>query len=208
MESLVKDFVEEVEAENYDTQNFGSSLAEIKKDGAVKSLEPMVNMIVKAIGENKLAQATLTLTDADIQVHLETSVVNLPLRYLNAMKKMLADDDTLPISVYSIVESPDINASSLRIDKVASADDFVSHQADMATAIATWLDKQLDQIKENQEKKDEDEDTETTDKWWCWFASGINPCYDTLHAMSREYHVASNSGLREQLGDFFAQQAM
>ncbi|GAX08162.1 MAG: hypothetical protein DUD34_14615 [Lactobacillus sp.] len=164
MESLVKDFVEEVEAENYDTQNFGSSLAEIKKDGAVKSLEPMVNMIVKAIGENKLAQATLTLTDADIQVHLETSVVNLPLRYLNAMKKMLADDDTLPISVYSIVESPDINASSLRIDKVASADDFVSHQADMATAIATWLDKQLDQIKENQEKKDEDEDTETTDK--------------------------------------------
>ncbi len=164
MESLVKDFVEEVEAENYDTQNFGSSLAEIKKNGAVKSLEPMVNMIVKAIGENKLAQATLTLTDADIQVHLETSVVNLPLRYLNAMKKMLADDDTLPISVYSIVESPDINASSLRIDKVASADDFVSHQADMATAIATWLDKQLDQIKENQEKKAEDEDTETTDK--------------------------------------------
>lgn len=164
MKSLVKDFVEEVEAENYDTQNFGSSLAEIKKDGAVKSLEPMVNMIVKAIGENKLAQATLTLTDADIQVHLETSVVNLPLRYLNAMKKMLADDDTLPISVYSIVESPDINASSLRIDKVASADDFVSHQADMATAIATWLDKQLDQIKENQEKKDEDEDAETTDK--------------------------------------------
>ncbi|HBF74024.1 MAG TPA: hypothetical protein DDW71_02035, partial [Lactobacillus sp.] len=75
MKSLVKDFVEEVEAENYDTQNFGSSLAEIKKDGAVKSLEPMVNMIVKAIGENKLAQATLTLTDADIQVHLETSVV-------------------------------------------------------------------------------------------------------------------------------------
>jgi hypothetical protein len=164
MESLVKDFVEEVEAENYDTQNFGSSLAEIKKDGAVKSLEPMVNMIVKAIGDNKLAQATLTLTDTDIQVHLETSVVNLPLRYLNAMKKMLADDDTLPISVYSIIESPDINASSLRIDKVASADDFVSHQADMATAIATWLDKQLDQIKENQEKKDEDEDTETTDK--------------------------------------------
>lgn len=164
MESLVKDFVEEVEAENYDTQNFGSSLAEIKKNGAVKSLEPMVNMIVKAIGENKLAQATMTLTDADIQVHLETSVVNLPLRYLNAMKKMLADDDTLPISVYSIIESPDVNASSMRIDKVASADDFVSHQADMATAIATWLEKQLDQIKENQEKKDEDEDTETTDE--------------------------------------------
>ncbi|WP_054654495.1 hypothetical protein [Secundilactobacillus silagei] len=89
----------------------------------------MVEMIVKAVGENKLAQATLTLTDADIQVHLETSVVNLPLRYVNAMKKMLADDDTLPVSIYSIIESPDVNVSSLRIDKVASADDFVSHQA-------------------------------------------------------------------------------
>ncbi len=33
MESLVKDFIEEVEAENYDVQNFGSSLAEIKKNG-------------------------------------------------------------------------------------------------------------------------------------------------------------------------------
>lgn len=164
MESLVKDFVEEVEAENYETQNFGGSLAEIKKSGVAKALEPMVEMIVKAVGENKLAQATLTLTDADIQVHLETSIINLPLRYLNAMKKMLADDDTLPISVYSIIESPDINASSLRIDKVASADDFVSHQGDMADAIATWLEQQLDQIKENQEKKAEDEDAETTDK--------------------------------------------
>lgn len=163
MESLVKDFVEEVEAENYETQNFGGSLAEIKKSGAAKALEPMVEMIVKAVGENKLAQATLTLTDADIQVHLETSIINLPLRYLNAMKKMLADDDTLPISVYSIIESPDVNASSLRIDKVASADDFVSHQGDMADAIATWLEQQLDQIKENQEKKAEDEDAETTD---------------------------------------------
>ncbi|MCH5462942.1 hypothetical protein HC026_06980 [Lactobacillus sp. LC28-10] len=163
MESLVKDFVEEVEAENYETQNFGSSLAEINKNGAAKSLEPMVTMIVKAIGENKLAQATLTLTDADIQVRLETSVVNLPLRYLTAMKKMLADDDTLPISVYSIIESPDVNASSLRIDKVASADDFVSHQGDMAAAIATWLEKQLDQIKVNQDKKDDEANEETTD---------------------------------------------
>ncbi len=32
-----------------------------------------------------------------------------------------------------------------------------------------------------------------------WYQSVL---YDTLHAMSREYHVASNSGLREQLGDF------
>ncbi|GAX03484.1 hypothetical protein IWT140_01088 [Secundilactobacillus pentosiphilus] len=163
MESLVKDFVEEVEAEKYETQNFGSSLAEIKKNGAAKSLEPMVEMIVKAVGENQLAQATLTLTDADIQVALETSVVNLPLRYLNAMKKMLADDDTMPVSVYSIVESPDINPSSLRIDKVASADDFVSHKGDMAAAIATWLDKQLDQIEENQAKKDADDSQETDD---------------------------------------------
>lgn len=166
MESLVKDFIEEVEAENYDVQNFGSSLAEIKKTGAVKALEPMVEMIVKAVGENKLAQATLTLTDADIQVHLETSVVNLPLRYVNAMKKMLADDDTLPVSIYSIIESPDVNVSSLRIDKVASADDFVSHQGDMAKSVAAWLDKQLDQIKENQEKKAEEseaDDAETKD---------------------------------------------
>lgn len=161
MESLVKDFFEEVEAEKYETQNFGSSLAEIKKNGATKSLEPMVNMMVKAIDSNQLAQATLTLTDTDIQVHLETSIVNLPLRYLNAMKKMLADDDTLPVSIYSIIESPDINSSSLRIDKVASADDFVSHKGDMAAAIATWLEKQLDQIKENQEKKDEDSDKDT-----------------------------------------------
>lgn len=161
MESLVKDFIEEVEAEKYETQNFGSSLAEINKNGATKALEPMVDMMVKAIGDNKLAQATLTLTDTDIQVHLETSVVNLPLRYLNAMKKMLADDDTLPVSIYSIIESPDINPSSLRIDKVASADDFVSHKDGMAAAIATWLEKQLDQIKENQEKKDDTDDDDS-----------------------------------------------
>ncbi|MTV83162.1 hypothetical protein [Secundilactobacillus folii] len=153
MESVVKDFIEAVDAENFETQNFGGSLADIEKNGAVKVLQPMVDMIVKAVSENKLAQATLSLTDADIQVRLETSVVNLPLRYVNAMKKMLADDDTLKVSIYSVIESPDVNVSSLRIDKVASADDFVTHKADMATAIASWLQTQLQNVKENQAKK-------------------------------------------------------
>lgn len=157
METVVKDFTEAIEAENYETQNFGSSLAEINKKGATDVLQKMVDMIVTAIGENKLAQATLALTDADIQVRLETNVVNLPFRYLTAMQKMLADDDTMPISVYSIIESPDVNVSSLRIDKVASADDFVSHKNDMATAIGSWLETQLENVKENQAKKAEEE---------------------------------------------------
>lgn len=168
MESLVKDFIEKVDAEEFETENFGGSLADLNQNGAKKTLAPMVDMISTAVQSNQLAQATLSLTDADIQVRLETSVVNLPLRYVNAMKKMLADDETLPVSVYSIVESPDVNASSLRIDKVASADDFVSHQADMASAIATWLDTQLEQIKTNQEKQADEEtapdDSDVNDK--------------------------------------------
>lgn len=168
MESLVKDFIEKVDAEEFETENFGGSLADLNQNGAKKALAPMVDMISTAVQSNQLAQATLSLTDADIQVRLETSVVNLPLRYVNAMKKMLADDETLPVSVYSIVESPDVNASSLRIDKVASADDFVSHQADMASAIATWLDTQLEQIKTNQEKQADEEtapdDSDVNDK--------------------------------------------
>lgn len=168
MESLVKDFIEKVDAEEFETENFGGSLADLNQNGAKKALAPMVDMISTAVQSNQLAQATLSLTDADIQVRLETSVVNLPLRYVNAMKKMLADDETLPVSVYSIVESPDVNASSLRIDKVASADDFVSHQADMASAIATWLDTQLEQIKTNHEKQADEEtapdDSDVNDK--------------------------------------------
>ncbi|KRK98857.1 hypothetical protein FD04_GL000599 [Secundilactobacillus odoratitofui DSM 19909 = JCM 15043] len=168
MESLVKDFIEKVDAEEFETENFGGSLADLNQNGAKKALAPLVDMISTAVQSDQLAQATLSLTDADIQVRLETSVVNLPLRYVNAMKKMLADDETLPVSVYSIVESPDVNASSLRIDKVASADDFVSHQADMASAIATWLDTQLEQIKTNQEKQADEEtapdDSDVNDK--------------------------------------------
>lgn len=168
MESNVKDFFDEVEAENYEQKNFGGSLAEIQKKGTAEVLKPMVAMMVANIKANKLAAASLLFTDADIQVRLETGIVNLPLRYLTAMQKMLADDDTLPINVYSVIESPDVNVSSLRIDKVASADDFVAHEADMAGAIADWLDTQLEAIKTNQEAKENEEaqpdDSDVNDK--------------------------------------------
>lgn len=172
MDILVKDFIEQVEAEGYTQANFDTTLATLTKDPE-KAIKPVVKTLTDAVKADQLAGVALTVTDADIVIRLETSVINLPLQYVNAMKKMLSDDETLAVNVYSVIESPDVNASSLRIDKVASVADFDAHNADMAGAVGDWIADQLAQIEANQkaaaeadaqtDKKADDSDEEAID---------------------------------------------
>ncbi|KRK46948.1 hypothetical protein FC96_GL000839 [Secundilactobacillus kimchicus JCM 15530] len=155
MEISVETLTETLEEGNYNVKEFTTSLADVAKKGSAAVLQPLVDNMATAIQNTQLAQANLLFSDADITVRLENNVINLPYQNINPMKKMLAPEATMAVNVYSIIESPDVNVSSLRIDKVASADDFVKHVDEMAAGVATWLDDKLTIIKNHEDNAEE-----------------------------------------------------
>lgn len=155
MEIAVADFIEKVETEQVTAQRFEITRGALEQQGKKAVLTPIVEFVSETVQKGELASATLAFTDDEIEFRLETSIINLPLRYVNTIKKMLSDEDDMAVNVYSVIESPDVNASSLRIDKVASVEDFETHQDVMAESIGEWLDTQLAAIKTNEEHRAE-----------------------------------------------------
>ncbi|ANZ60469.1 hypothetical protein AYR62_12300 [Secundilactobacillus paracollinoides] len=155
MDIAVADFIEKVETEQVTSQTFEITRGALDQQGDKAVLTPIVEFVAETVKKGELASAILSFTDAEIEFRLETSIINLPLRYVNTIKKMLSDEDDMAVNIYSVLESPDVNQSSLRIDKVASVDDFQAHQDVMAESIGEWLDTQLAAIKTNEEHRAE-----------------------------------------------------
>ncbi len=70
--------------------------------------------------------------------------------------KMLQDEETLPVNVYLVIVSPLVNQSGLRIDEVASADDYVGNVANYLDMVNNWVSEHLAAVKENLEKQSEE----------------------------------------------------
>ena len=155
MDIAVATLTETIENASYNAHDFKVTRAAFKKDGAEKYVSALVDFISEAIDRNELGQANLVFSDDEIVVRLEINAINLPYSSLNPLKKMLDPEATLPVNVYSIIESPDVNVSHLRIDKVASADDFVAHEKDAVSGIVNWLDEKMATIDNHEENAEE-----------------------------------------------------
>ncbi|MEJ6400073.1 hypothetical protein [Nicoliella lavandulae] len=145
MEIDAQKFIDQITDEDFKSTNFTVERANLEQD-IKQSVGPMVQFIAEQIQSGAIAQARLEVADADTQFRLETSIINLPLRYAKAISKIMSGDGQQPVNVYMIVESPDVNRSKLRIDEVATADEFVAQQAAAVTRIADWMHEQLAKI--------------------------------------------------------------
>ncbi|WP_429971549.1 hypothetical protein ACQW5G_02755 [Fructilactobacillus sp. Tb1] len=152
------DFITEAEATAYAIKNFETTLAELKKDPA-KVLKPMVDFIEAGLNSDKISSAELFLPKSDITIKLQTSIINLPLEYGKNINKIMVGDGVVDVNVYMIIASPEINKSKMRIDEVATSDEFVNNTPDMVTQFTDWTKLQLDQIESNEaEAADEKEE--------------------------------------------------
>lgn len=145
MEISVETLTKILEEGNYNIKNCTTNLADMDKNenGSFSIFQPLVEFMVTAIQNNQLAQANSFFRGDDIMVRLENNVINLPYQNIDSIKKIMSSKSTMFVNVYSIIESPDVNVSSLRIDKVASADYFVSHIDEMKVRVANWMDNIL-----------------------------------------------------------------
>ena len=126
----------------------------------VDTVKMGLNFIAKTTSNNEIAQYNWVVDMPEgekVSIRIETSVINLPLEDTKTISKILNVEDESEMNVYLIAETPDMNKSGLRIDKVASVmavqDDIegVSHSA------SNWVNDQLALIVEIRQNKDTEE---------------------------------------------------
>lgn len=158
MTNLEKDaasFVDDLINEKIEGKSFTKKLDDIMKDPA-KVMQPVYDYVEEQLNLGKLAYGEVKASDEDVAIRLETNLINLPFQDAKVISKMMQDQETLPVNVYLVISSPWVNKSSLRIDEVASADDYVGNVANYLDRMNNWVAEHLDMVKENLEKQPEE----------------------------------------------------
>jgi hypothetical protein len=102
-------------------------------------MRPIYDFVEEQLNLGKLGYGEVRVDDADLSVRLETNLINLPLSEIKRIDKMISDEDELPLNVYLVMISPNVNVSGLRIDEVASADDFVGNLDTYLPMMNDWV---------------------------------------------------------------------
>ena len=111
--------------------------------------------MMDAIKQDQLEQAELSIEGSDepIQIRLETGIINLPFENINRVANFFDElEDSVPVNVYLVVVSPDLNASGLHIMQICPASDFVRGQGQDAVLVA--VAESLKKIQENEAQKE------------------------------------------------------
>lgn len=120
-----------------------------------KLMAPLAAFIREQIGKDQLAQAELTVTDAEMSVRLEMSVINLPLQDSKTIGKIMETDEEAELNVYAVIETPDINVSGLRIDALAPATTYVDQASVADQSLHDWLGLQIEKLEAAETNKEE-----------------------------------------------------
>lgn len=123
-------------------------------DGLVAALQPLASAVNDATAAGELMRATLTISGGKepVLVSLETGVINMPLANAKKVAGFLEVDEIVPVNIYLVTESKFLNASGLRIDKVASSNDFATDTMTYLQQVASDVIAKFTHISEEEEK--------------------------------------------------------
>ncbi|MGX6428518.1 hypothetical protein [Levilactobacillus yonginensis] len=154
MKREIQTFIDAAEADEVEHFTAETTQAKFFAD-ADKLMAPLADFIRQQIGADKLAQAELKLTDTDVSVRLEMSVINLPLQDSKTIGKIMETSDEADINVYAVIETPDINVSGLRIDALAPATTYVDQAKVADQSLHDWLGLQIEKLQAAASNKEE-----------------------------------------------------
>ncbi|WP_179396043.1 hypothetical protein [Lacticaseibacillus absianus] len=143
MEINVQAFQDAIAADNYQVTQLSVTPTQVADQGLDQCLRPAFAALDAALDQGVLAQVDLVITSAEpTTLRLETGVINLPLADSKKVNNFLDETAMVPLKLNLIVISPYVNQSGLRIDTVASADEYQQHRAaDQAVVIAEAQEK-------------------------------------------------------------------
>lgn len=139
------------------------------EDQTLINLDPLFLFLEQKINENKLVNGEIIISgDEPIHLSVETNVINLPLRYVNQISKIIINDPETDVNVYMFVDHPDVTRSGMRIELAASVQSFLDDRESVMSKISLFFDREIQNISKNQAEKDEqaenEEPTETEKK--------------------------------------------
>ncbi|MBS1005090.1 hypothetical protein JK163_01995 [Levilactobacillus brevis] len=145
MKREVQAFIDAVAEDDVQHFTAEATLADFY-DKPDQTMAPLAAFIREQIGADKLAQAELKVTDAEMSVRLELSVINLPLQDTKTIGKIMETSEEADLNVYAVIESPDINVSGLRIDALAPATTYVEQAKVADESLHDWLNLQIEKL--------------------------------------------------------------
>ena len=146
MERQIQGFMDAVENDEVHHFNATAKQADFYADPDAV-LAPLAAFMREQITADQLAQATLTLSDAEVSVRLEMSVINLPMQDSKTLGKIMDVGQTAPINIYAVIETDAINVSGLRIDALAPATTYLEQAATADQSLHDWVLLQIDKLK-------------------------------------------------------------
>jgi len=134
-------------------------------DQSTINLDDLFTFVTVTLEQEQLVSAEIVISgDEPIHLRLESNLINLPLRYVNNISKIVINDPAKEVNLYMIVESPFVSHSKLRIDYAATVSAYLDDFDSVAAKIANYFDEKLALINENEataKTEAENESTET-----------------------------------------------
>ncbi|HAT54288.1 MAG TPA: hypothetical protein DCW31_03430 [Lactobacillus sp.] len=148
MEEKVADFLKALQDETYVGTSSTTTFDKLNDDPEGVMADSIA--FAKAqLSAGKLVQTRVDVTgfhDVEINVRLESSLINLPFAYANEIDKMLDPDETREVNLYMIFDSPAINVSKMRIDTASSVQAFLDDTDTVSAKITDWLREQIEKL--------------------------------------------------------------
>jgi len=143
MQMTGNDFIAVLKEATYATKSLTAA------DQTTINLDDLFAFAQSMAQQNQVFSGELLISgDEPISLRLESSLVNLPLRYTNAISKIVINDPVADLNVYMIVEHPFVTKSGLRIEKVASVAAFIDDPESSQFKVAAFFDDYLQIINE------------------------------------------------------------
>lgn len=158
MKITLKDLIEKIENQDYIQDLETVKYAEVSnsKTKLKKFALKMVKEVAAAIKHDSLVQTQLAVTgQRPATFALETNIINLPYSNYKKISNFFDEGPAYQINVYFETSSEYVNVSGFRIDQLATEEDILSDEDEIANKLVEAIRTKLKEIREYQkpEKK-------------------------------------------------------
>jgi hypothetical protein len=135
------EFIDALKNEAVVTKSFTAA------DQSVVDLDPMFDFVTQTLAGGQLVAAEMIISgDEPIYLRLESSLINLPLRYVNNISKIVINDEPSDVKLYMIVEHPLVTQSGLRIDTAATVAAYLDDPDSVKAKIAAYFTEEIQKV--------------------------------------------------------------
>lgn len=157
MKQNVADFIKILEEDKIPVSTTMADMEAMVESPALL-MQPLYEFVHDQLKKGQLGAGELVISDDEVVFRIETNLINLPLQEVGRITKMISDEEELPVKVYLLVVSPEVNVSGLRIDEITNADEFVEKMDEYLSEMNAWVDDKLMAITSNEEDEEESTD--------------------------------------------------